>query len=153
MNAFSDNILAIDPGHCKCGLAIVDSQGVVLQKMVVESVRLTTVVSDLRLQYSIGRVALGDRTQSKQVKMMLLQLGLAVVLVDENNSSIEGRARYLRENTRGWQKLLPLGLRVPDKPYDDYVAVILAERYFQMVARSDKPSSERLVADKEEVSE
>jgi hypothetical protein len=30
---------------------------------------------------------------------------------------------------QGWQRLLPKGMRVPAKAYDDLVALILVERY------------------------
>lgn len=153
MKPLLGHILAIDPGRCKCGLAIVDPQGLVVQKMVADSGGLESLVSDLRDRFAIDRVVLGDRTHSKEVAVMVRRLGLAVDLVDENNSSIEGRARYLLENTRGWKRLLPLGLRVPDRPYDDYVAVVLAERYFRQInAKSGEPSTKR-VADKEGISE
>jgi hypothetical protein len=55
---------------------------------------------------------------------------LEPVLVDEHRSSEQGRRRYFRDNPpRGWRRLLPVGLQTPPRAYDDYVAVILAERY------------------------
>ena len=48
-------------------------------------------------------------------------------------SNLFDRARLMRflraHPERGWKRLLPPGLRSPDRPYDDFVAVILAERY------------------------
>ncbi len=51
-------------------------------------------------------------------------------MIDEHRSSEQGRRRYFRENPpRGWRRLLPVGLQTPPRAYDDYVAVVLAERY------------------------
>lgn len=56
---------------------------------------------------------------------------IEVFLVDEHLTSVEARRRYLADHPgRGLSRLLPAGLRTPDRPYDDYVAVILAERFF-----------------------
>jgi hypothetical protein len=52
-------------------------------------------------------------------------------MVNEDRSSLEGRYRYLKENSRGLSRILPVGLRIPREPYDDYVAVILAERFLK----------------------
>jgi hypothetical protein len=58
--------------------------------------------------------------------------GVPLVRVDEAHTSEMARRRYVEETApRGWQRLLPRSLRTPDKPYDDYVAVILAERHWQ----------------------
>ncbi|MDP7423155.1 MAG: resolvase, partial [bacterium] len=54
-----------------------------------------------------------------------------VRLVDERESTLEGRRRYFQEHPpRGLWRLVPLSLRYPPEPFDDLVAVILAERFF-----------------------
>ena len=75
----------------------------------------------------------GDRTASHEVVESLRDITrLPIVTVDEHRSSMEGRELYLRENPgRGLCRWLPIGLRVPDRPYDDYVAQVLASRYFR----------------------
>ncbi len=82
-------------------------------------------------KYLLETIILGNQTNSRRISQELAVLGLRVVLVDETNSSLEGRYRYLRENSKGLACLLPIGLRIPRAAYDDYVAVILAERYLQ----------------------
>lgn len=129
-------ILAIDPGNQKCGLAVVGMDQILLYKTIVPTNRLIPTVEDLLKQYSIVIIIIGDRTKSEFVRQSLLPLGLPIEMVDENRSSMEGRYRYLRENSHGWRRLLPIGLRTPDKPYDDYVAVVLAERYLRKVNKS-----------------
>ena len=55
---------------------------------------------------------------------------ISVKLVDEKFSSTRARARFFQENPpRGIRRLIPRGLLTPERPYDDYVALILAEDY------------------------
>jgi len=123
------NILAIDPGHQKCGVAVVNEEGIPLTQKVIAFEELRTTVEQLIAKYAVECIVLGDRTHSKVYRKILRDFQLPIEMVNEDRSSIEGRMRYLRENSRGLKRLLPLGLRTPDRPYDDYVAVILAERY------------------------
>lgn len=54
-----------------------------------------------------------------------------ILTIDESYSSEQARVRFLRENRPPLlQRLLPPPLRTPWLPYDDYVAQILAERYW-----------------------
>ncbi len=125
-------VLALDPGKFKCGLAVVTSQGIVHEKLVIGLPDLKDAVIKLSNQFKISAIVLGDRTNSKTIRFNLAtEVGVPIVLIDEDKSSLEGRYRYLKENTRGLLKILPIGLRVPRQPYDDYVAVILAERFFK----------------------
>jgi hypothetical protein len=49
---------------------------------------------------------------------------------------MEGRRRYLLDHPLcGLFKLVPVSLRTPGEPFDDYVAVVLAERFFQHLKR------------------
>lgn len=49
----------------------------------------------------------------------------------KKNSTLEARDRYwTMYPNRGLQRLIPLGLRVPPRPVDDIVAILLIERYF-----------------------
>jgi hypothetical protein len=55
---------------------------------------------------------------------------MRIVLVDEKGTSLLARERYLKENPpAGWRRLLPSGMQIPKEPYDDYAALLLAERY------------------------
>jgi len=82
-------------------------------------------------KYRISTFVVGDRTNSKIIVNTLKSFGLPVEMVDENNSSFEGRRRYLKDHSRGLLRLIPVGLRTPREAYDDYVAVILAERFLK----------------------
>jgi hypothetical protein len=108
-----------------------DHEAAVMKKLVAPSEGLVVAVKGLLTEFPISVIVVGDRTGSKKIRQSLDFFGVPVETVDENGSSIEGRYRYLRENTRGWLRLLPIGLRTPNKPFDDYVAVILAERFLK----------------------
>jgi len=126
-------IISIDPGRTKCGIAVVNCNKIVVERDIIHTEGLNGVVSYLVGKYGSNTVILGDRTYSKKIYSMLKNSGLRldIIFVDEDKSSEQGRRRYLMDNKpKGLGILLPMGLRSPDKPYDDYVAIILAERYF-----------------------
>jgi RNase H-fold protein (predicted Holliday junction resolvase) len=125
-------ILAIDPGSQKCGVAVVGEQGEVIYKATVATLELLPAVTEQVRRHTITVIVLGNRTGSKAIEAALLPLAFPIKFVEEDQSSLEGRYRYLRENTTGLARLLPIGLRVPKQPFDEYVAVILAERYLKL---------------------
>jgi hypothetical protein len=131
-------ILAIDPGRGKCGVAVVARPGEVLHQAVVPAEEIGRVVCDLLARYQVGPLVMGNRTAGSLVRERLQEAGVrrAPELVDEHRSSEEGRRRYFQANPpKGWRRLLPTSLQTPPKPYDDYVAILLAERYAR--ARSE----------------
>jgi hypothetical protein len=135
-------LLAIDPGRGKCGLAVLTTEGRVLYQAVVPAAEVGSAAAAAVAQHGAALLLLGDRTAGKEVRDRLIAAGVTLppTLVDEHRSSEEGRRRYLLAHpARGWRRLLPLGLQTPPVPYDDYVAIILAERYLR--ARGATPSS------------
>ncbi len=124
------NILAIDPGKLKCGLAVAQNQQLILLKMILPIDELSVKVEELVEEFQITLIVIGDRTQSNIICKSLQNLKIPIVKVNEDYSSLEGRRRYLRDHRDGLSRFIPIGLRVPKEPYDDYVAVVLAERYF-----------------------
>jgi RNase H-fold protein (predicted Holliday junction resolvase) len=131
-----DNVIAIDPGTEKCGLAVVSIDGQIRLQEIVSVPRLLEKLAAMARQFGPAIIVVGDRTGAERF-MELIQVGgiadlvVGVETVDEHLTSQEARKRYLEERRRkGWHyRLIPLGMQVPDQPYDDYVAVILAERY------------------------
>lgn len=115
-------------------MAVVDEQGTVLKKMVISTMELSKTVSVIMESYQISQFVMGDRTNSKVIGNILKSFGLAIEMIDEYNSSLEGRKRYLKDHRRGLMRLIPIGLCSPGKAYDDYVAVILAERFLKKKA-------------------
>jgi RNase H-fold protein (predicted Holliday junction resolvase) len=127
-------IIAIDPGREKCGVAAVDSAGVIHHRAVLTVSQLPDALKELIERLHPVAILLGKGTGSGDRKRQLLsqEYGVPMAEVDERHTSELARKRYLSENPpRGWQRLLPRSLRTPPVPYDDYVAVILAERWWQ----------------------
>ncbi len=111
---------------------MVTEQRAILARDIIDTPSLPVRVAHFVGRYGIDIVILGDRTFARQTRDLIRSAGLTleIVFVDEHRSSELGRLRFLQDHpAHGWKRLLPLGLRSPDRPYDDYVAVILAERY------------------------
>ena len=129
-------IIALDPGREKCGIAVVHKQKGMLMKGVIQTNELASKIQELITQYNIRQIVIGDGTSSREVKQCLetikIQDGsLSISFIDERHSTDQARQRYWAENPpRGLKRLIPITMQVPPKPVDDYVAVILAERYF-----------------------
>lgn len=132
MRVVTEIIVAIDPGMEKCGWAVVTSTGQVLHKGVTPVGELAAAV--VSVQEDIQKYVVGDGTATANITERLERAGVpphSIILVDEYKSSEVGRVQYWRDNPpRGWRRLLPTGMQVPPVPYDDYVAVELARRYF-----------------------
>ncbi|NLM36651.1 MAG: pre-16S rRNA-processing nuclease YqgF [Firmicutes bacterium] len=133
-------ILAIDPGRVKFGYAVLTAgDRRVLSQGVAEVAQLVRVGQELVDRFQVTTVVIGDRTAGPQFAAILREglkdHPLDLVLVGEDGSSREGRHRFLQANRRGWRRWFPLGLQSPWRPYDDYVAVVLGERYLDRCRR------------------
>lgn len=128
-------ILGFDPGRDKCGMAITDQKGNPHYHKVVDSEQAIVILNSLLQEYSISLVVMGNQTTSKQWKQKLeakLLTSIPIIMVDERNSSVEARDRYWEMYPpKGLTCLIPQGLRVPPRPIDDIVAVLLIERYLK----------------------
>lgn len=125
-------VLGIDPGREKCGLAVV-SPNLVLVKRVVARGEFLEAAREYIRQYNVARIVLGDGTGSKDF-LQEIEGVLPVVTVDEQYTTEEARKKYwLDHRPKGWRRLLPTSMQVPPEPFDDYVAVILAERYLSEI--------------------
>lgn len=127
-------IVAIDPGTRKCGYAVVDSNLSVLQREVIPTDNIRNNIEDSSKIYKINKIILGDGTNYKQIEKKLKNHfpRLKIILIEEDFSTLEARKKYFEAHPpRGISKLIPLSLRVPPCQYDDFVAVLLAEKYFK----------------------
>ncbi len=125
-------ILGFDPGRQKCGLAVMGLDRNLFHRSVVSADAVLTTIQQLQQNYPISLIVMGDQTSASEWKETLTQLQepLRVILVDERYSSLEARDRYWQLHPpQGWQRLLPQGLRQPNVPIDDIVAMLLIERY------------------------
>lgn len=126
------DILAIDPGSEKCGYAFL---GKLLNvKGIIATPLLAEFIQSHLTEWKPEVVLLGDGTFSKKVKQLILPLlnQTPLVVVDEHDSTYRARRLYFQEHPpRGLWKMIPLGLQVPPVPYDDFAALLLAQRYME----------------------
>lgn len=128
-------ILGFDPGRDKCGIAVMGNDRQIYEHEVVESDSAITLLNTLFQQYPIELLVMGNQTTSKTWKAKLdieLSVSIPIVMVDERNSSIEARDRYWEMYPpKLLQRLIPQGMRLPPRPIDDIVAILLIERYLK----------------------
>ncbi|MFH1577415.1 MAG: Holliday junction resolvase RuvX [Candidatus Margulisiibacteriota bacterium] len=127
-------IIAIDPGKNKCGLAVLDPAGRVLDKKVQARADIARAILQYTTSYQVSNLVVGQSSSGRQLEKEIarLDLNLHVVFVSEKNSTLEARQRYWQENKpKGLWCLVPASLRVPPVLIDDYAAVILGERYLK----------------------
>ncbi len=126
-------ILGFDPGRDKCGIAIMDKNRQLHYHQVVESPKITTTITQLNQQFDINLIVIGDQTTSEIWKQNLTKIipeKVPIIKIDERYSSLEARDRYWQiYPPQGLVRLIPPGMRIPPKPIDDIVAIILIERY------------------------
>lgn len=129
-------VVAIDPGSNKCGIAVVDLQGIVLQLLLVGRHELASavakIIQDLTAKGYQTTIVMGNGTQHKKVSQELQAIVLdksAVQMVEEYGSTLEARELYWKyNNPTWWQRLLPPSWR-NTPPLDAYAALVIAKRY------------------------
>jgi RNase H-fold protein (predicted Holliday junction resolvase) len=141
-----ETVLSIDPGSVKCGLAVVTGPEIRrLHLGVVETERLVVEVAEARRRFpQITRLLIGSGTRSATLRRALQAAfsDLPLQIIDEHGSSQRARQRFVAEIPGpGWRRFLPAGLRVPERPYDDFVALLLAEDYFLQNAGTKPPNA------------
>ncbi len=124
-------ILAIDPGREKCGVAVMGRDGKPQHQGIVPTSEIAAEAARLVNEFGVTTLIVGDRTNARGVcRALATQVPLQPLMVDEHHSSERARRRFFEANPpRGWRRLLPVTLLTPSRPYDDYVAVLLAEEY------------------------
>jgi len=127
-------IIAIDPGTKKCGYAVVDSNLSVLQREVIPTEEIVKAIENSLNIYKIDKIILGNGTNYKRIEESLKNYfsQLNIILIEEKFSTLGARKKYFEAHPpQGIFKLIPLSLRVPSCHYDDFAAVLLAEKYFR----------------------
>lgn len=124
-------ILGFDPGRDKCGLAIVGTDRKAVWHEVVAAENAIAQIQQLRQQYALKTIVMGNQTTAKQWQQKLEEnLDLPIVLVDERYSTLEARDLYWQMYPpKGLARLIPQGMRDVPRPIDDLVAILLVERY------------------------
>ncbi|NUN65309.1 pre-16S rRNA-processing nuclease YqgF [Pseudanabaena biceps] len=132
-------LLGFDPGKQKCGVAVMGLDRKLIFQAVIPSTEAIAKVANLRETYPISLMVIGDQTASKQWKSEIQQAfpDLRIITVDERYSSEEARQRFWQiYPARGLMRLVPKGMRSPNRPIDDIVAAILIERYLSRLISS-----------------
>ncbi len=128
------SVMAIDPGSRRCGVAVVRMDGTALFRAISLSDEIQGLADQLITKYRPTALLIGDGTGCEETEccLRLLSRGIPVYRVDESRSSEAARKRFIEEHrATGWQRFLPHSLRTPQRPYDDYAAQILAERWWK----------------------
>ena len=127
-------VAAIDPGREKCGVAVVDDSGRVLEQAVVATVRLAEELEARTKKYQPELILLGNGTTSRTAEETIRAAlpDLPVETVDEYRTTDDARIAYWKAHPpTGWRRFFPTSMQVPPEPVDDFVAVILAQRYLK----------------------
>ena len=132
-------IASIDPGREKCGFAILDSAGKILDHRILETSKLIDEILESFNRFAFDKIILGNGTSSRDAKSKIenwiseQKISVELKIVDEFKTTEMARIRYWQENPpRSWRKFLPTTMLVPPEPVDDWVAVILAERFLKL---------------------
>ena len=122
-------IIGVDPGRDKCGVAVLNSTGEILFEKVIATEELSATIQKLSAQFDLKTAILGNGTTSKSAEKILEKF-LPVKVVDEKHTTEEARKLYWEKNPpSGWRKFLPTSMQVPPEPVDGIVAEILVKRY------------------------
>ncbi len=128
-------ILGLDPGRDKCGLAVMEQTKQIVDLQIVDSNLTINAIERLCQNYDIDLIVMGDGTTSKDWYQKIrsnLATKISIVTIDERNSTLEARDRYWSMYPpQGLQKMIPQGFRLPPRPVDDIVAILLIERYLK----------------------
>lgn len=128
-------LLGVDPGRSKTGLALVDEQGNIHSLHIAFMDNFTEELKAFCGNVELKAVVLGNGTNSEKVSHLLAEVypKLEQHVVGEAYSTEEARKLYWDVNPpRGWKKLVPLGLLVPDEPLDAYAAVVQVRRWLKL---------------------
>jgi hypothetical protein len=123
-------VIALDPGREKCGLAALNADGRLLYRTVTPTAQLPHHLAELLRDAPEATVLIGDGTSSQALQAALRAAipGLALTVVPEAHSTERALERW-RDTVppRGWRRLLPRPLRFPSEPIDDFAAWLLAD--------------------------
>lgn len=127
-------IIAIDPGKEKCGLAVLDYSGYIVEQSILPRTETASRVAACASKYGVSTLVVGQGSFGRQVEKELAKLDLQtnIFFINEKDSTRQARKRYWQKNQpKGILRLIPTSLRVPPVPVDDHAAVILGERYLR----------------------
>ncbi len=127
------NVLGVDPGRLKLGVAAVGAQGEILWRAIFQPDALEARLPAILEQWQIELIALGHSTACDdaraQIERVIAGLPVELRVVNERGSTLEARPLYWADHPpQGWRRIVPLSLQEPPEPLDDYAAVVVARR-------------------------
>lgn len=126
-------ILSIDPGRKKCGIALVDYKLRYIAGEVVNNERLMDRVKNYLGKYQIKSIVVGSGTNSENIIAVIKKNfpELFITVITEEDTTRLARRYFFEHNPpTGWLKLIPISLRIPPRPYDDFAAYVIARKFF-----------------------
>jgi len=132
--------LAIDPGTGKCGLAVLDSRGAIVEKRVADFSSVETAAAEMLAgNGDVSLAAVGGGTGADEViRKMKTVPGFPerIEKVREKNTTLDARKIYEEENPRPWPlKIIPFGLLGLPEDMDAYAAVAIGRRFLEKMSR------------------
>lgn len=131
-------ILAIDPGSEKTGVAVVNTDGSLVEKQIVPTPSLVEYVGQVFGRHPVTQVVMGDGTNHKHLQPVVEdwlrqhQPAVPFTLIDEKFTTVEGRKLYFQcTPRRGWRRWIPVAWQYPPEPVDDFVAWIIGRRFIK----------------------
>lgn len=125
-------VLGLDPGTRKCGYAALEAGGERLGMGIVPIDAFPEHLARLARTWPVDLVAIGAGTASAAAVRAVEALGLRYELIDEHETSLLARSRFFDDHPpRGWRRFVPRGMLLPDRPIDDYAALLIAERFLR----------------------
>ena len=145
-------VLGVDPGRDKIGWALVDYDGNLFLSGICpiseQEFFLTALTrSSDRWEHELSPwvtekagtcvsraeklsvVAVGNGTGGSEAVKLFERLGVQMVVVDEDGTTLEAQRLYWRLHVPSWwQRCLPRVMRFPSRPLDDLAALAIARR-------------------------
>jgi RNase H-fold protein (predicted Holliday junction resolvase) len=135
-----NNIIGVDPGTGKIGLAVLNASGDVLMKAIYHKVDWTNeCLGKILREYSPFTLVIGNGTGMENIRKTIINLigeTFEIKIVDEKQTSEEARIEFLKSLTFLKRTLFVVGQIFGTARFeiDDHVAVILARRYFNNIS-------------------
>lgn len=123
----SISLVALDPGK-NIGVAYVSRSGTLLFHQVLSLTELEALDFPEDATFLVG-----NGTGTIDLQTVLQARGLAYNVLDEWGTSLAARKLYFRDHPpKGFERLVPEGMRTPPKLIDDYAAYALALEYLEL---------------------
>ncbi|MFH1538862.1 MAG: hypothetical protein ABIH66_07870 [bacterium] len=127
--------VAIDPGRHKCGVAVMDGDGGVVEKLIVRRDALGDEIKNLLSRHpGVEAFAVGSGTGGGGAAALLRENfpGIGTSVVEEKDTTRLAKERFFRENPgKRYLGIFPLSLFLPQPEVDEYAAVVIGERFLK----------------------